>query len=118
MREPLDDAQRGSASVALLSAVVLAGLVLAVLSALGRASAQRSHMQGTANTAAIVSATAWHSPGETNPCDLAREVASRNGVQLESCARIERSFQVEISAGSGVGERHAQRATARAGPRE
>jgi secretion/DNA translocation related TadE-like protein len=107
-----DDRGAGTVLVLALVAVVVA-LVLGTAVLVG-AVVTRGSAQSAADLAALAAAASLQR-GAADPCSGAREVAARNGAQVEAClCAPDRSCTVSTTLATKTGA--AARATARAGP--
>jgi secretion/DNA translocation related TadE-like protein len=77
--------QRGSASIVVVAAVALAGIVAAFSADLSRVMVARARAQTAADAAALGAAQELLMPSGTSPEQVARDLADRNGGQLVGC---------------------------------
>lgn len=114
---------RGSGTVLALTVVMLAGLLLVMVSAVGQAVLARHRAQAAADLAALAAASAQPTggtaPGSADACSEAARVASANGARLAGC-RAGADVVVRVRVGpSGSGPLPAlapAEGSARAGP--
>jgi secretion/DNA translocation related TadE-like protein len=77
--------ERGSASIVVVAAVALAGVVGAFSADLSRVMTARARAQTAADAAALGAAQELLMPSGPSPVDVARDFAERNGARLVSC---------------------------------
>jgi hypothetical protein len=124
-----DAGDAGSGSVLIIGVVAVVVVLCAALGVLLRAESARQGAQTAADLAALAAASSVALPpglilqepggptrtGSTTACDLAGQVATRNGAVLTSCRLLGRGVvEVTTSRSAGIGD---ARAGARAGPR-
>lgn len=77
--------QRGSASIVIVSALALGGILAAFSADLSRVMVARSRAQTAADAAALGAAQELLMPSAASPEEVARDLADRNGGRLISC---------------------------------
>lgn len=104
---------RGSVTVIMAAIAAVALMLVLVVVGLAQGMGARAAAQGAADLSALAAATAVLSDG-TPPCDLAANVAQRNGAELSSCS-VEGAI-AEVRVSIRAGPFGAASGTARAGP--
>lgn len=95
--------ERGSVSIvvaAVLAATVLIGLAAADVA---RVLTVAAHAQTAADAAALAAAQELAIPGELEPTDVARDLASRNGATLVECTCERGTFEADVGVAIAVG---------------
>ncbi|MCL2090707.1 MAG: flp pilus-assembly TadE/G-like family protein [Micrococcales bacterium] len=113
MRQPRGD--RGSGTVLVLGLVAVALVLATTLVGLGQVVAGRARAQTAADLAALAAATRLQTTADIgDACDLAGQVAARNGADLAGCAHEGGGVvQVTVAVPTPSGP---TRTSARAGP--
>lgn len=108
---------RGSAVPVYLAVLALGALVFTAVIVLAKATMLRAETQRAADLSALAAAQAWNNEANPQPCELAKEVSTKNGAQLHECQREGEAIQLTATR-TFPGTPFTARATARAGPAE
>jgi secretion/DNA translocation related TadE-like protein len=88
--------ERGSVSLVVASAVGMALVVTMGATDVGRALIARSRAEAVADLAALAAAQQLALPSDSDPAQLAADLAVRNGARLVSCSCAEGTLEATV----------------------